>query len=189
MKNGASSILTLYAISQVHAGSGSAVSTVDLPIQRERHTNYPCIYASSLKGAMRAYFREFGQDRTCNEQTTKLINFIFGSDEQDGWTNKEESIPGAISISDAKLLAFPVRSNITPFVYVTCPNIINRIARDLEFLGINAGNIDTLKVAENKAKILVSDTKSVANGSRVILEDAVVEVENGADINFIRQNF
>ena len=44
----------LYALSAVHAGSGSEIGVVDLPIQRERSTGYPKIESSSLKGALRA---------------------------------------------------------------------------------------------------------------------------------------
>ena len=200
MKNSVSSILTLYAVSQIHAGSGAAVSTVDLPIQRERHTNYPCIYASSLKGAMRAHFREFIQEDAVNceykknedKQITKLINFIFGSDEQDDWKDKNESIPGAISVSDGKLLAFPMRSNIAPFVWVTCPNIINRLKRDLKFLKINDCNdINGLSIAkDDEAKIIIRKTDNgTQKEDKVILEDAVVNLGGNINLSFIETNF
>ena len=58
MKQNAS-ILSLYAISPCHVGSGSSVGVVDLPIQRERHTNWPVIQASGMKGALRAHFERF----------------------------------------------------------------------------------------------------------------------------------
>ncbi len=51
-----STIMSLYAVSPVHAGSGSSMGVVDLPIQRERHTNWPHIQASGVKGAMRHHF-------------------------------------------------------------------------------------------------------------------------------------
>lgn len=77
------SILSFYAISPIHAGSGASVATVDLPIQRERHTGYPIVQASGVKGAMRDHFRKFyqGQDK----QLEEVINIVFGSDTQDGW--------------------------------------------------------------------------------------------------------
>lgn len=37
----------------VHAGSGSDLGVIDLPIQREKHTGFPKIESSSLKGALR----------------------------------------------------------------------------------------------------------------------------------------
>jgi len=43
----------------LHAGSGDSLGVVDLPIQRERHTSFPKIEGSSLKGAIRQAFEDF----------------------------------------------------------------------------------------------------------------------------------
>ena len=204
------SILTFYTISPMHAGSGDSVATVDLPIQRERHTNYPCVHASAVKGAMRAHFREFvepGKEKAEYggkqfKQAEKLVNFIFGSDKgNDEWKGEFkddssiDSIPGAISVSDAKLLAFPMRSNIAPFIFVTCPNILHRLKNDLEFCGISAQfyNYD-LSIKDDNAKILKGELKD----EKIILEDAVVAVveikkedsakEDSANIEFLNAN-
>ena len=40
-------------ITPLHAGTGQDLGIVDLPIQRERHTSYPKIEGSGLKGAIR----------------------------------------------------------------------------------------------------------------------------------------
>ena len=53
------SIAIMYAVTPCHAGSGSSLGVVDLPIQRERHTNWPMIQASGVKGAFRANFERF----------------------------------------------------------------------------------------------------------------------------------
>lgn len=47
-------ILYLYTEAPLHAGTGSGLSNIDLPIQRERTTQYPMIQGSSIKGKMRA---------------------------------------------------------------------------------------------------------------------------------------
>jgi len=47
-------ILYLYTETPLHAGTGSGLSNIDLPIQRERTTQYPMIQGSSIKGKMRA---------------------------------------------------------------------------------------------------------------------------------------
>ena len=126
------SICKFYAVSPIHAGSGTSTSAVDLPIQRERHTNWPHIQATGVKGAFRAHFRDF-VDKDKNDQ---LINLVFGSDEQDGWDKTTDNLPGAMSVSDARLLAFPMRSNIAPFVWVTCPSVIKRLKTDLEYISL-----------------------------------------------------
>ena len=163
------SICTFYAISPIHAGSGAATSTVDLPIQRERHTNWPHIQASGVKGAMRDHYRKFAGDK--QDQT---INFIFGSD-KDNDSNQngfDRDHPGAISISDAKLLAFPMRSNVAPFVWVTCPSVLQRLKNDLEFTKFaELGNVPII----NEEKAVVINGQQLSGD--IILEDAVVTVK------------
>jgi len=50
--------LFLICETPLHAGSGDSLGIVDLPIQREKHTSFPKIEASSLKGALREAFEE-----------------------------------------------------------------------------------------------------------------------------------
>jgi CRISPR-associated protein Cmr4 len=50
----ASEMLYIYVETPLHAGSGSSVGIVDLPIQRERTTHYPVVQASGVKGKLRA---------------------------------------------------------------------------------------------------------------------------------------
>ena len=178
------SILTFYAASPIHAGSGASVATVDLPIQRERHTGWPHIQASEVKGALRSHFRDF-YDKSKND-LHEIINIIFGSDEQDGWDKTKENLPGAISVSDAKLLAFPMRSNIAPFIWVTCPAIIKRLKTDLSF--VKADQIkDEFSVSDDKALVI----KGSFNPQKIILEDVIVNIENNEEnkIDFISNNF
>jgi CRISPR-associated protein Cmr4 len=170
-----SAMLTLYAISPIHAGSGSATSAVDLPIQRERHTNYPHVQASAVKGAMRAHYRTFAAGD--NEDQ---INMIFGSDEgNDGKkTGGDQTVAGAIAVSDAKLLAFPVRSNVAPFVWVTSPRILQRYHDDLFYLGKPVNALPDNAVSEDKAFWLQGNHKTTS----VLLEDAVVTIQQGEPV-------
>ena len=163
------SICTFYAISPIHAGSGAATSTVDLPIQRERHTNWPHIQASAVKGAMRAHYRKFADG---NGNVDDMINLIFGSDKDndEGKQGFDQDLPGAISISDAKLFAFPMRSNIAPFVWVTCPSVLKRLNSDLEFVKLNTIGGIPKKLKNEEAVKIAGDFPD-----KVILEDAVVK--------------
>lgn len=178
LKNELHSICSFYAISPIHAGSGSSLAAIDLPIQRERHTNWPHIQASAVKGAMRAHYRNFSNDNN--------INYIFGGDSQDDW-KESENAAGSVSFSDAKLIAFPVRSNIAPFVWVTCPAVLKRLKSDLEFAQINSPDM-VIPAKESEAFALFD---SVNQNDKVILEDAVVKIadikKNG--IEFISEKF
>lgn len=48
--------LFLHCKTPLHAGTGSDLGYIDLPIQREKHTGFPKVEASSLKGALREVF-------------------------------------------------------------------------------------------------------------------------------------
>src|SRR5437764_15259727 len=51
-------LLGLHALTGLHPGSGAALGTVDLPVQRERHTHWPTVAGSALKGILRDACRE-----------------------------------------------------------------------------------------------------------------------------------
>ena len=175
------SICTFYAISPIYAGSGAATSTVDLPIQRERHTNWPHIHASGVKGAMRDHYRRFVKN-----EDKYLTNLIFGIDEdndgdvidksgnllKDKDNEKLKSLSGAISISDAKLLAFPMRSNIAPFVWVTCPTALKRLKNDLKFAGFSP--IENVPPVNKEEAAVVNGQLS----GDIILEDSIVTIKS-----------
>jgi len=190
LKRDVFSICTFYAVSPIAAGSGAALGAVDLPIQRERHTNWPHIQASGVKGAMRAHYRDFAEDKS-------LINFLFGFDKDDvvhhdaynADRQKEDrfevkdNFPGAVAFSDAKLLAFPMRSNVAPFVWVTCPAVLRRLSNDLAFAGM-ASIGDMPPLAGDKALCLAGGLTG-----DVLLEDMVVSAGSAEDANPIPQGF
>ena len=159
-------LLSLYAVSPIHAGSGASTAAVDLPIQRERHTNWPHVQASAVKGAFRAHYRNNGK------QDDALIQYIFGYDKQDGNIGSGDEttdIPGAVSFSDAKLLAFPVRSNISPFVWVTSALVLKRLKNDLNMIGKDF-KLPSSEPVKEEAYTVNFDS----NLESIILEDAVV---------------
>ena len=65
--------LFLIVETPLHAGSGSDLGIVDLPIQREQHTDYPKIEASGLKGSIREIFQA-----KASEDEVKLVKLVFG---------------------------------------------------------------------------------------------------------------
>ncbi|MFW6271866.1 MAG: type III-B CRISPR module RAMP protein Cmr4 [Desulfosalsimonas sp.] len=162
------SMCTFYAVSPVHAGSGASTSAVDLPIQRERHTHWPHIQASGVKGALRDHYRKFA-----GEEQKQTINFIFGSDKENDKNQEghDGDHPGAISVSDAKLLAFPMRSNVAPFVWVTCPSVLQRLQNDLAFVQFEV--INDPPAIENDKAIAITGRY---DQETIVLEDAVVNI-------------
>lgn len=183
-----SKLCVLHAISPVHAGAGSALGAVDLPIQRERHTGWPHVQASGVKGAFRDHCERVwmlqGVERDNlvtkenRNQAEELANRIFGRAESD------KAQAGAVAFSDAKLLAFPVRSNLAPFVWVVCPALLKRLSRDLELVGIEATGLDGVSITGDHYGLV----KGEFNGN-LILEDICLEPRNGDNWNVVSEIF
>ena len=119
-------LIGLRAETSLHAGAGGSVNGVDLPIQREASTGWPCVYGSAVKGALRAK----AEDTLGREN--KSIRMIFGPDS----SASASEHAGALLVTDARILLLPIRSLTSHFKWVTCPAILNRLQRDGERLGI-----------------------------------------------------
>jgi len=129
-------LLGIHALTALHPGAGTALGTVDLPVQRERHTGWPTIAGSALKGILRDACREqvkkdHGNDRE-KANDSEIIKQLFGPPQG---VEQENASAGAVSITDARLLAYPVRSLKGVFAWVTCPAVMERFARDAKLAG------------------------------------------------------
>jgi len=111
-------VLGLYTETPLHCGAESATGYVDLPVQRERHTAYPVIPGSTLKGVLRDEMKDLGP--------AKLKNYFGESDE-----GSRKTSPGEVSFGDGIIVAFPVRCTEGPFVWITCPFALERALRAL----------------------------------------------------------
>lgn len=119
--------LYIQALTGLHPGSGTALGVVDLPVQRERHTGWPVIPASSLKGVMRA------STRPANGASRDTWIVVFGPEKLDEADDKQ-AFAGALALTDARILAFPVRSLRGVFAWVTCPAVLERFRRDIALM-------------------------------------------------------
>ena len=165
------SIAIMYAVTPCHAGSGYALGVVDLPIQRERHTNWPMIQASGVKGAFRSNFERFKNKITPKAQIPDFDNLtalVFGTD-KDG--KDGGGFAGSLVISDARILAYPMRSNVSPFVWITCPAVLKRLSRDLDIAGKKSFDVSKFSLKEENAVTLNGEISG-----EVLLEDFEVKV-------------
>src|ERR1035441_1322139 len=110
-----SRILYLFTRTPLHVGAGSSVGAIDQPIQRERHTGFPIIPGSSVKGVLRGHLSILGETS---------LNDLFG---QGG--DGDNSSAGKISFGEARLLAFPVRSAKGAFALATSALSLQQIGR------------------------------------------------------------
>lgn len=142
-----SALLGLWAETSIHAGAGSAVDGVDLPIQREGHSGWPCVFGSALKGALRAKAEGlWGKNDS--------VRLVFGPDSD---SDKASEHAGALMVGDARLLLLSVRSLTSHFKWVTCPALLERLQRDAQRLGLSVSyKIPTVANAETAIQVTPS---------------------------------
>lgn len=137
-------LLGLWAQTSIHAGAGSSIDGIDLPIQREGHNGWPCVFGSAVKGALRA------KAETENSWHKDSIRYVFGPDSD---SEKASEHAGALMVGDARLLLLPVRSLTGYFKWVTCPSLLKRLQRDAERLNIKLESFSIPKFKQEEREI------------------------------------
>jgi len=175
----------LRAQTSLHPGTGASVGAIDLPIQRERHTGWPMIQSSSLKGVLRDLYRwKLVREGTCQtlEGADKHPEVVetFGPPARE----RDEHYAGALTVSDARILAFPGRSGKGIFAWATCPAVLGRLARDLAVIGAQGPGTPQTADGEAVGCTGAADLIGVRVGDndiRVLLEDMAPKLtsENG----------
>jgi CRISPR-associated protein Cmr4 len=166
-------MMYFYVETPLHAGTGRALGSVDLPIQRERITGYPMVQSSSVKGKLRA---------TADKKMSKDdVITVFGPDLETGNASDHS---GALAPGDAKLLLFPVRSLHGVFAWATCATALQRFVRDFAMTQTTeSGTQLDWKIPElaldDAAVVTASDL--VANGE-IVLEEFVFKASAVADV-------
>lgn len=137
-----SKILHLFTRTPLHVGAGASIGAIDQPIQRERHTGFPIIPGSSLKGSFADQWPATHDNGKGSKQRLSAENsdvdgkkkvvlkqadeaaWLFGSDTTD------LPFAGSLLFSEARLLAFPIRSAKGSYAWITCPLMLQRAGRD-----------------------------------------------------------
>lgn len=150
-------IVIVHALTGMHPGTGQGVGLIDLPVARERATEHPLLPGSSLKGVWR--------DQA--EQGPKALpaaraHALFGPP-----TDQAHLHAGALQVSDARVLLFPVQSDRGTFAWVSCPYVLERLARDSQGL-FSTGQREPLQVAPNTAWVGNEEQLHVANDKIVL---------------------
>jgi CRISPR-associated protein Cmr4 len=171
--------LFLVCETPLHAGSGDSLGIVDMPIQRERHTGFPKIEASSLKGALRMAF-ENKCLKTHPKRDNPDIIAAFGPEEGDAQA-------AALAFTDARLLLFPVKSMKGVFAWITCPRVLRQFERDMQlaFPHFKLTEIPA-NPAEGKCILLNKDSNlTIKSGTeqKIMLEEYAFTVQSSdADV-------
>ncbi|MCP4353891.1 MAG: type III-B CRISPR module RAMP protein Cmr4 [Desulfobacterales bacterium] len=136
------SVMFIYrAITPLHCGASEG-GGVDLPVARERFTQFPIIPSSSLKGVWRDLCRgHWGKKDVCiafgpepdsadadketleKETKDREKGHLSGKTEKTGETRY---YAGCLGFTDAQILFLPVRSGKGVFMMLTCPFQLRR---------------------------------------------------------------
>ncbi len=192
-------ILFFYTETPLHAGSGTSVSAIDLPIQRETYTNYPLIQASGVKGSLRDLVEQILKiDNAKKEQFKRLrdkrddelssdgerdkkknlaelilpVEIVFGPD-----TDRADRHGGALSFTDARILLFPVRSLKGVFAWITCPTVIERFKRDVSRVELVNRNSGAVEIPEKEK---LNSSWDVPSTDKVfVTNDCIAKTQDG----------
>ncbi|RMA96967.1 type III-B CRISPR module RAMP protein Cmr4 [Hydrogenothermus marinus] len=170
----------------LHIGSGTTLDVIDLPIQREAHTDYPVMPSTAIKGVIRAEYglkesnftpEEFPEKlEDCKKEKTICKEFfeIFGDGDQEG----------DIIFTDGKILLFPVKSVKGVFAWITCPLVLKRFSRD-----IGLDNFGEIDIKKDEA-IAIGDKITIGNGNKkyVVLEELSFKVKNNNENSDVIEN-
>lgn len=154
----------LHALTSLHVGAGRGLGYIDLPVVREKVTNWPYVPASSVKGVLADHYNA----DTAGRNNDPKLAVAFG---RAGSDNNDNS--GSLVFTDARLVCMPVRSLYGTFAWVTSPLALLRLQRDLDMAGFS--NIPKSSFNLGDEEILTPQgTGSALNapdGKAVFLED------------------
>ncbi len=164
-------IYTIKTRSGLHCGIGQGLSDIDLPTAKEPISGYPFIPGTSLKGVLR--------DRFVNNGDQVTFATAFGQEATD-----KIDYAAALSFTDARLIALPVRAYFGTFAYLTSPYALNLLKDTLRQAGVKElpalpgypAPTDT----DNYRASLPQGSKLIGTGNlanRVLLEDLDLLVE------------
>lgn len=123
-------------ITALHAGTGTELGIVDLPIQRDSLTKFPKIEASTLKGSLKSRLLDISDKK-------EMIYEYLGREDK-----SQDCEISKVGIGDAKLLLFPIALRAGDYCYITCKDII----KDNEDI-FNIGKKDKIKLEHYEVEV------------------------------------
>jgi len=202
-------LFTIRCISNLHVGSGQSDDTaIDKIVQRDPISKFPCIHASSLKGAIREYLtntldaKDFLETKDTLEAKNRLLVTWFGSEKNE----KENLKQGVLRFTDAQILLFPARGIEAPYYLTTSQNIIKHfnnanedyeIPFELKLTNLNKtataegvqADLHTCNLFLNKEIVTMNHERTkaiVADNLPVIARNCL---ENGESVNLWYEEF
>ena len=110
-------IYWLHVISPLHVGAGRGIGYIDVPIVREKTTNWPYVPGSAIKGVIADSHKATKENREKDPQLAAAF----------GKPGDEDAVAGSLVFSDAAIVCLPVRSFYGTFAWITSPLALRRL--------------------------------------------------------------
>lgn len=154
-------LLFIRALTPIHVGIGRMEGYyVDLPVQRDEF-DYPVIWASSLKGAIKA--------NISSSKPSSILKESLGSE-----PGVVPTRPSSISVLDARLLLMPGRVLDSVWTYVTTTHLLTYLERYVEVYNeVNKFSKLSLNLSEFKQLNKALSSK----GGKILVNEVEIETE------------
>lgn len=152
-------IYWLHALSPTHVGTGRGVGYIDLPIHRDKVTNWPLIPGSAFKGVWADHYKATDENRSPDSD----LALAFGR------AGDDSSNAGALIPTDARLVCLPVRSFRGTFAWCTAPLALQMLHRDLALAGLP--DLPSLPATIQEGVIHHTIDTLLKEGDHIYLED------------------
>lgn len=162
-------LLFILTRTPLHVGAGVIGGLVDRPVLRERHTGHPVIPGTTLKGVFATEWSEAAGETGAARNPEGA--WLFGT----STAGEESGVAGAMQFTEARLLAFPIRSARGSFAWITSPLILRRFARDGGLKGVKGdGTVDfdyLPRLEPRESQAVFAKAGPLALGEKAVLED------------------
>jgi CRISPR-associated protein Cmr4 len=131
-------MLTIRTLTPLQSGYGQQSGAIDQPVVREPFTNWPYLNGERIKGVLRdacdagILYKSMANGEAIDNSGDPLFR-LFGPP-----TSNASDFAGALIVSDAVLLCYPVRSFFGTFAWITCPLALQRWKDDCFAIGDRA---------------------------------------------------
>ncbi|MCF7936053.1 MAG: type III-B CRISPR module RAMP protein Cmr4 [Synergistales bacterium] len=163
----------MHTLSPLHVGAGRGVGYIDLPIMREKVTNWPFVPGSSVKGVIADNYG--ATDEARRSEKGRMLGVAFGLAGEDAANS------GSLVFTDARLVALPTRSLYGTFAWVTSPLALARFARDCEQTGRECRELPAFTGDDPARQVLVNEGSALAAENTVYLEDLDLDVRRARE--------
>ena len=151
----------LHAITPLHVGAGRGLGYIDMPIVREKVTNWPYIPGSSIKGVIADHFGASEENERRKEENRHL-KAAFGTSGSDN-----DCAAGALVFTDADILCLPIRSFYGTFAWVTSPFCLKRAGIDVSLPNFQ----------KEYDAFITGDSKLTGHDGKIYIEDLDINTQ------------